>query len=404
MTDEKTEKPIDPLVSVIIPAFNAERYIDQCLSSIEGQTYRNIEILLVDDGSTDETLGKVRIHAAADKRIKVLTQENRYAGVARNHGFSHSSGDYVLFLDADDFFLPDMIDCMVKRALSVHADVTVCRSSYYDDVTGEVKPIPFCLRYVDAEAVYSGSDLRDVMFRFCNGWPWDKLYRADFIRESGLAFQDLRTTNDAYFVFMSLILSERIAFADEALVMHRTNNGESLERTRTKSWDNAMRAALAIEDGMKRFGVFDTFERSYLNWFLSFSLWNFQTLSGEARDGFLEKMEELIAPRLPENPRDDFYFEECDAQAACLLRSERFEMLRMGLELAVELRRERDGIEYLRGWIDATEREVRLREQDIELLRQENEQLRESTTYKVGRAIMTVPCKVRDLLGRSEDE
>ncbi len=392
--------PTMPLVSVIVPAYNAGAYIERCLASIESQTYSNLEIIVVDDGSTDDTLAVARKRAAADPRITILTQENRYAGVARNNGFSHAHGEYAAFLDADDFFEPCMIEHMVGRAHETEADVVVCRSLFFDNATEVVKPIDFCLLYVDPDQVYSGKALHDVMFRFCVGWPWDKLFRSDFIKQHGLRFQDSRSTNDAYFVFMALMLAERIAFVDEALAFHRTNNADSLERTRSKSWASAVDAAVAIGQGLEERGIYDAFEQSYLNWFLNFLLWNFETLEGEARDGLLESMEQNLVPRLPACAPDGFYFEEREQRAARFLRADRSEAVREGLLLAIEIAHLRDDITWLHSHVEDRSGEIAWRDETIERLKKEQQDVLQSRTYAVGKAMMTVPCAIRDAFSK----
>ncbi len=402
MRGERAGVSPESLVSVVVPAYNAAEYIDRCLDSIRRQTYSNLEIIVVDDGSADDTLDRIREHAREDSRITVLTQENRYAGVARNEGFSHASGEYVAFLDADDFFDSAMIESMVKRASDTKADVVVCRSNFYDNVTERVEPIDFSLLYIEEGSVYSGVALQEVMFRFCVGWPWDKLYRSEFVRKHDLRFQDLRTSNDAYFVFMSLILAERIAFVGDALVMHRTNNADSLERTRSRSWENAGKAALAIGRGLRDKGLYETFERSYVNWFLDFSLWNLDTLDGDARDGLLEDMEKNLTPLLPDDAEEGFYIDERGRTAAEILRSGRFEAIRRGLLLDIDLARAKSDVSWLKGHIEKLERELAWRDEAIERMEQEKRDIIQSRTYAVGKAVMAVPCAVKDALGRGK--
>ena len=89
-------------VSIIIPVYNAEKYLHECLESICSQTYNNIEILCVDDGSTDMSAETIKTFQKEDKRIVLIQQTNQYAGVARNNGFDAAKGEYVVFLDADD--------------------------------------------------------------------------------------------------------------------------------------------------------------------------------------------------------------------------------------------------------------------------------------------------------------
>ena len=101
-----------PKVSVIIPVYNTEQYLRECLDSVVNQTLKDIEIICVDDGSTDNSLAILREYKAKDSRIIVLTQENQFAGVARNHGMEAACGQYYAFMDADDCFLPDAIEKM----------------------------------------------------------------------------------------------------------------------------------------------------------------------------------------------------------------------------------------------------------------------------------------------------
>ena len=100
-----------PKVSVIVPVYNAQSHLRQCLDSIMGQTLREIEILCVDDGSTDGSAQILEEYKGCDPRLHVIMQENIGAGAARNRGLAEASGEYLSFLDADDFFEPDMLEC-----------------------------------------------------------------------------------------------------------------------------------------------------------------------------------------------------------------------------------------------------------------------------------------------------
>lgn len=114
-----------PLVSVIVPVYNAERHLTECISSICNQTLQNIEIILVDDGSTDSSLSIINEFAGKDNRIKVLHQNRRFAGVARNHGLQYAQGEYVIFLDADDFFDKTLLENAYYTAHINDADIVL---------------------------------------------------------------------------------------------------------------------------------------------------------------------------------------------------------------------------------------------------------------------------------------
>ena len=103
-------------VSVVLPVYNSERYIHQCLNSILNQTLKEIEIICVDDGSTDNSVNLINDICKKDSRVSLIMQKNSYAGVARNNGLKHAKGKYVIFLDSDDFFEPDMLLSMYEKA------------------------------------------------------------------------------------------------------------------------------------------------------------------------------------------------------------------------------------------------------------------------------------------------
>jgi glycosyltransferase involved in cell wall biosynthesis len=118
-------------VSVIIPCFNVAKYVRDAIRSVRNQTYRDVEILCVDDGSTDDTPLLLREEAAADPRVRIVTRSNGGLPAARNTGLKHAQGGFICFLDADDVFLPDKIERQV-RFLAEHPDIDLVYSDYYE--------------------------------------------------------------------------------------------------------------------------------------------------------------------------------------------------------------------------------------------------------------------------------
>ena len=112
-------------VSVIIPVYNVEKYLRECIDSILNQTLHELELICVDDGSTDGSLEILQAYEKKDNRVTVLTQHNQGAGAARNKGLQIAKGEYLSFLDADDFFAPGMLEEAYRKCKSVSADVCV---------------------------------------------------------------------------------------------------------------------------------------------------------------------------------------------------------------------------------------------------------------------------------------
>lgn len=114
-----------PLISVIVPVYNVERYLDQCMHSLVRQSYANLEIIVIDDGSTDSSGRKCDAWAERDSRIRVIHQANKGLADARNTGLDTARGDYIGFVDSDDYTLPDMFSTMMRNIWESEADLSI---------------------------------------------------------------------------------------------------------------------------------------------------------------------------------------------------------------------------------------------------------------------------------------
>lgn len=269
-----------PEVSIVIPAYNAERFIRQCIDSVLGQTLNDIEVIVVDDGSDDET--RQIVESCSDTRLCIISREHENAGAARNAGMRMARGKYLYFLDADDFIAPDALEIMASAADRARADIVVCGSRFFDDVTRETSPIDFTMIDMPHDVVLHGASLPERPFQSFVGWPWDKLFLRSFTKDCNLTFQEQRSTNDALFVYMALAHARRMVCLDDVLVSHRTNNQGSLEHTRSKSWRNAISAAKAISKSISKGSFDDRVRKSFNNWLVHFSYWSMATLDSDA--------------------------------------------------------------------------------------------------------------------------
>lgn len=295
-----------PTVSVIIPSYNAERFISECLDSVLNQTLSDIEIIVVDDGSSDSTMSIIEGYANKDKRVTALTQENSYAGVARNNGMAHATGEYLYFLDSDDFIDKRALELMVSSARSCDADVVVCKSRRYSMADGSFLPITYALRDYQLNTPLTQQDIAKTLFRSVVGWPWDKLFKRSFIYDHALEYQPLRSTNDAFFVFTAMALAKTTICIDRELVTHRVDNKESVSNTRSKSWNNALVAMDAIGNRLQEEGIYGLFERTYINWCANFVYWNVSTLDNESACKLIEAARPKLKTAPVNNP--EYYF------------------------------------------------------------------------------------------------
>ena len=313
-----------PIVSVIVPAYNSEDYIGKCIESVLAQTLSDFELIVVDDGSTDKTLAIAQSFAEKDHRVTAITQKNSYAGVARNNGMARATGDYLYFLDADDFIDRDMLEVMVGCARSCDADVVVCRSRRMSVVDGKTEAIMHSLRDYPLNKPLSQREISKTLFRSVVGWPWDKLFKRSFIQDHRLEYQPLRSTNDAYFVFIAMALAQTTYCSSKELVTHRVDNLSSTSNTRGKSWNNALIAMDAIGERLCDEGIYDLFERTYLNWCVNFVHWNISTLDTQSAVGLIE----ASRARLSQCPlEEDYYFLKEDYEFAKIMHLDYSELV-----------------------------------------------------------------------------
>lgn len=220
----------EPKVSVVVPVYNTAPYLRQCLDSIANQTLREIEIICVDDGSTDGSLEILREYEGRDDRFVVLRQQNKFAGVARNRGMEQARSDFLVFWDSDDFFEPQALEVMYKQIVRHEADICVCGANQYLQETGELVP---SARYLAVErlpqaTVFNRHMHNDFILTFTTVMPWNKMFRKAFVEKNRLRFQNRRNSNDTYFCACALLLAERIVTVHEYLVNYRVGRAGSL--------------------------------------------------------------------------------------------------------------------------------------------------------------------------------
>ena len=225
-----------PLVSVIVPCYNVEEYIDQCLTSILNNGYQNIELLVIDDRSTDSTVAHVKALMQKDSRIKLFhnpTNHNIYGGACRNIGLDHAKGKYIYFCDSDDYILPGLILQCVKKMESLDPDMCCFRHKRYDVLTGQCDECKWSLhkQYIKNKykEVYGVEDI-DQYFSFVCPEPWDKVFSRSFLKKNEIRFQEISNSNDVFFFIKAMTNARKITYIDEEFYVYRTNVKTSVQK------------------------------------------------------------------------------------------------------------------------------------------------------------------------------
>lgn len=255
---------MEPNISIVIPVYNAALYLDECISSILGQSFSSYELICIDDGSSDNSLKILEGYAKKDSRVKIFHQKNKGAGTARNLGLQHATGEYILFLDADDFFEQNMFLNLFREAEAKNADIVVCNADEYDTTDSEYYDSTFIYYYPTGLIFFSASDIEKDIFNFTCPAPWNKLFRKSFIDEQQILFQELKSTNDLAFVYSAFACCSRIAILDEVLVHYRMNNKNSLQGSNNKDMLDAFRALACLKKFLLSRNYFFRYTYSFL--------------------------------------------------------------------------------------------------------------------------------------------
>lgn len=310
--DGRMNKNPEVLVSVVMPVYNAEKYLRSCLDSVVHQTLENLEIICVDDGSTDSSLKILEEYAAKDPRITILQQKNQYAGVARNNGMAHAHGKYIIFWDADDYFDTCALEKLTAQAEKHQAQITICGADSFDDENKILLPTE---RYMDQKRVpeeqpFNKKQIGRYLYNFSQNVPWNKLFLRSFAEEQHFRFQNLQQANDVYFVMLALFRAERIAVVKEHLITYRVFNMDSLTG---KSWETGFCTARAFEsvfDELSREPEFtDDIRQSFANKSVGplINAWRAQN-DGESAEKLYGYYKEILFPKFGLYGRERSYF------------------------------------------------------------------------------------------------
>ncbi len=262
-------------ISVIIPVYNVEKYLEECLKSITNQTFKDIEIICVDDGSTDHSLDILNKFALYDSRFKIIHQKNKGAGAARNRGMEIAGGEFLYFIDSDDFADLKILEKMYYEITMAGSDICVCKNFYKNTNINHKNPLSkndrFSLLFKffkdihhknNKYRIFNRYNSADNLFQICNIPPYTKLYRHSFIKQNRIKFQEIKTCNDVFFNFFSIACANSITIINEKLVVHRIGH-ESISKNRAKSIECVILAFSELKKHLINAGIFNDLNKAY---------------------------------------------------------------------------------------------------------------------------------------------
>lgn len=212
-------------VSVIVPMYNVDKYIEECLDSLLQQSYNNYEIILINDGSTDKTLEKCKKYE--NGKIRIINQSNQGVSIARNNGLMESRGEYILFVDADDVCSKKYIEKLVEALEQENnIDMAICNYTKIIEILDNEK-------LADNNVIIPSKNLLNEMIQneLKEGYLWNKIFKRSIIENNNIKFENnISVWEDLYFVLEYLLKANKVIRIKDILYYYRTREGSAINR------------------------------------------------------------------------------------------------------------------------------------------------------------------------------
>ncbi len=290
-------------VSVIIPVYNVENYLKECLDSVVNQTLSDIEIICINDGSTDNSLAILETYKNSDERVKVFSEDNSGQSVARNLGLKNSSGQYIYFIDSDDYIELNMLEELYNNAVSNNSDIVVSKIARFNNESSEIdytKPgFDFDDKFGDVDYNHFTFNYKDIKPYVLNASfaPWMKLFRKDFLVNNNFYFDEHLVFEDVPFHVKTFLKADKISFAPDFYYYYRYNPSSTVN-TASNGFD-IFEIVDIVEDYLIDNYYYGEFKDEF-DFFKSSQIINY-ILTTQSEDYFIKAKEEFSKMKLSNN-------------------------------------------------------------------------------------------------------
>lgn len=281
-------------VSVILPVYNSEEFLGECLDSLVNQTLTNLEIICINDGSTDNSLNILNNYAKKDQRIKIITQKNQGHAVATNKGIDIATGECLYLMDSDDIIALSALEETYNYMKEKQADFVIFQTMNYEQDTGLTYKSKIYSMDNVADAIgdttVNYKELGINIFRI-SVTPWSKLYNTEFIKRIGAKFPERLIFDDNVFFWEVLFNAERIAFYRKYLFTRRWYSYSSTNEGDERFMDS-LKISNLILDKFKEYDEFENYKDILYNRKVDLTYLRFSRIKKEYKQEFFERLNE----------------------------------------------------------------------------------------------------------------
>lgn len=266
-------------VSIIVPVYNVDKFLVKCLDSLINQTLRDIEIICVNDGSTDKSLSILEHYQEIDPRVIIINQQNCGQGVARNNGIKVAKGEYIGFVDSDDFVELNMYECLYEQAKRYDSDI--------------VESIPLkCVYKFPENKPFTLKEYPSYLYKSFM-WVWPSIYKNDFIKQNHIYFDNGRMGEDRIFKIKAKIYAKSIVLIKKLLyhyIYYKTSSSHSYNESAMRIFEQYNEQ----QDLLKKNNIFHLVNNDFINWFFMAMKENYTITPLNQRKQFLRKFKSIF--------------------------------------------------------------------------------------------------------------
>lgn len=316
-------------ISVIIPVYNVEDYLEECLDSVCGQTLTDIEILCINDGSTDSSLKILEEYSKNDSRVKIITKENGGQATARNLGIKEAQGEYIAFVDSDDFIEPDMLEKLYKKANDNNLDLAMCKIATYDNQTGEIKDnVWYYMLGVFRDFEKEFFTHRDTKEFTCNiaVTPYNKLYKTNLLKDNDILFPEGLIFEDEKFFFDVYLRAKKVSIVDEFLYYYRVNRkGSTVDISKENDYSDLLPISKQIRETFRQTNNYEDYKILLANRFIHLQLARFSETSPKYRENYFNLVKEDLNEVLKDKEIADNLESDVEFRVSKILKAKNYD-------------------------------------------------------------------------------
>lgn len=262
-----------PKISIIVPVYNVEKYLSTCLDSLINQTLKDIEIICVNDGSTDGSLEILNEYAKKDTRIKIITQKNQGLSMARNNGLKEAKGEYISFIDSDDWIDTKMYEKMYQQATEDNTEIVVCNLKLVrgsDEELNDYWPIK-------KNGLINREEAQSYLFKYPS-YAVNKIYKKNFLIKNNLQFIKGILYEDVPFWVLAILNVSRISYCIDYLYHYRLSREDAITKKKSEKQFDVIKVVDITKKLLAEYNVSQQITENFINWQKQIFVWMYHLL------------------------------------------------------------------------------------------------------------------------------